>query len=189
MLLTIADVEAASNTTIESENESYYQWYIDAVSAYITEAYPYLVYAAAEDIYCDSGPYGSIRLPGLLTTHSVALLDRYTGNYTTLIVGDYTFDGIDEIYNLLPHQTYKLNVTYGSATTPDSVKYIATQLVLAGTGLDPDAIGGVREVSVGNVKETYGITGAPGGTPMVSLSSIQADVLASYRPKRTTWRV
>lgn len=188
-LLTIADLETAANQTIAAEDEPYYQWYIDAVSAYILEQYPYLNYGEDVEVVADSGSAGLIQIPNLVSITSVERFSRYDDTYTTLNRAEYSFDGIDTIYDLRRFTTYRLTVSYGSSVVPDAVAAIATQLVLAGSGLDPDAIGGLTEISVGNVREKYGVTTNGLGEPVVSMSSLQSGVLKNYRPQNVTWRV
>lgn len=187
-LLEIEDLEVASNQEIAVEDHAYYQWYIDAVTAYLEENYPNIIYSAEEDIYCDSGPAGLIELPGLIEFSDVELLDRATDTYYPIPRAYYSFDGVDKIYNLCTHATYKITVTYGFEDPPASVVAAATQLVLAGSGLDPNAVGGLTEYQVGNITEKYGVMVGVDGEPVVTLSTLQTRALARYKSTNTTWR-
>jgi hypothetical protein len=188
-LATIADVEAAYGSDLTTEEEPKIQWYLDAASNYI-ERFVGRKFTLHEDqvLICPTDSRGIIEIPDLVSVSTVEELDIWLGTYGALGSYGYAFDGIDKIFGLYPRETYRVTCTYGFAEVPDDVKEIVVNLVLVGTGLDPNAQGGLKSYRVGDVEEFYGITTMETGLPLVTLSSLMTETLYSYHSGTTTYR-
>lgn len=186
-IIEISDVESAYGQAIDSEDEATVQYYIDIVTAYL-EDYTGLSFSEVIDdpVVCRSDRDGVIEFNELISVSSVEELDLWAvpQAYSTSPSDSYTFDGLSTIYGLHPYSTYRLTVSYGYVVAPDSIKGIAADLVLAGSGLDPSAAQGLVKKRVGDREEQYGISGAGNS---VSLTSIQSAVLDKYRG--TAWTI
>lgn len=189
-LITIADLELASGEAIAVDDEPRYQWYIDVVSSYITTATDQ-AFEAQEDVelICQADSHGIIQFPSLNSVTAVEELDPWSQTYSTWTSGSYAFNGIDSVYGLTPYVTYKLTVSYGYDTVPDDIAGVVTQLVMAGSGLDANASGGLSKYRIGDVEEVYGVTRDASGNPVVTLASLQYDVLESYSSRTWTMRL
>lgn len=189
-LLTISDLEVASGTDIPTLEEPRYQFYINAVTSYI-ETYLDQTFTAVsnEDLICQADSRGCITFSSLTSVSAVQERDNWLGTYTAYTSGNYGFDGVGTIYGLVPYTTYKVTVSYGWSTVPADIKAVATQLVMAGSGLEPSAAGGLSRYRVGDVEETYGVTDSGSGSPVVTLTSLQSAVLNSYSARTRTIRL
>lgn len=189
-LITIADLELASGQDIAVEDEPRCQWFIDAVSAYI-ETYTDESFVSVEDVelMCQADSYGVIQFPSLNGVSKVEEYEPWTQTYTEWTTGTYAFNGIDSVYGLTPYITYRLTVSYGYDEVPVDVAAVATQLVLAGSGLDPNATGGLSKYRVGDVEESYGVVTDASGHPVVTLASMQTRVLDAYNQYTRTLRL
>lgn len=189
-LVTIAEIEAALGSDIETADEPRVQWYIDVVSEFV-ETYTDQSFTAVtgETQICESDRRGCIEFPSLNAVTKVEFRDPWLGTYTETTSGNYAFDGINTIYALDPYATYRVTVSYGWTTVPTDIKGVIVQLVLAGTGLAPGSSGGLAAYRVGDVEETYGVTAAENGGPIVTMASLQRDVLDAYRLTTRTWRM
>lgn len=188
-LATIADVEAAYGSDLTTEEEPKIQWYLDAASSYV-ERFVGRKFTLHEEqvLYCVTDSRGIIEISDLVSIDEVALLDPWTGTYGALWTEGYAFDGIDKIFGLCPRETYRVTCSYGYAEVPEDIKDIIVNLVLVGTGLDPNAQGGLKSYRVGDVEEFYGITTMETGVPLVTLSSLMTETLYSYHSGTTTYR-
>lgn len=175
--MTIDDVSDYLGESVPAEDEDRVQTYIDIVSEFI-ETYTGRAFSLQEDVehVARANSWGVIEFPELTSVSNVELLDGYTGDWYTTNGYGYSFDGINSIYGLEPYSTYRVTVTYGSDTVPDVIKHIATLLVVAGTGYDVGAVGGLKKVKTGNVEDTYGVS----ESGAVTLSDMMLTVLSDY---------
>lgn len=190
-LISISDLEQATGEIIDDADIPRFQWYIDAVSSYIED----LTGQQFEEVIdctlvCQSDSYGIIEFPSLNSVTTVEYRDPWLGTYTEVLLGNYAFDGIGSVFNLCAYSTYRLKVSYGSSEVPESIEKIATQLVLAGTGLDPSAAAGLKTLKVGDVEEQYGVITDGSGRPIVTLTSLQSGALQAWSVSGSaTWRL
>lgn len=186
-LIEISDVQAAYGQTIDADDEATIQYYIDIVTADL-EDYTGLSFSLVVDdpVICRADRHGIVEFNESVSVSLVEELDPFLHTYSEWPNSTYSFDGIDTVYNLCAYGTYRITVSYGYAVPPDSIKGIAADLVLAGSGLDPSAAQGLVKKRVGDREEQYGVSGAT-GAPSISLTSIQAKVLEKYRG--TAWTV
>lgn len=189
-LITITDIEAALGVDVSSDEEPRIQWYIDAVSSFIVDytSQDFLPHVA-EALVCQADGGGVIEFQDLTSVSKVELYDQWQKLYSEVVAGDYRFDGISKILFLAPGETYRVTATYGFTVVPPSIKAIATQLVLAGTGLDRMAAGGLKSFRIGDEEVVYGVTLSDTGSPQVTLSGLQRNSLDSYSPGSHTWRL
>lgn len=190
-IISIGDVEIASGVDIDAEDYPRYQFFIDAVSDYI-ETYTGQSFSERieEVLICQTDKYGIIQFGDLTAVSLVESYDPYSGVYTAITLGDYGFDGIDCIFGLCGRATYRCTVTYGWVEPPDDIAALVTQLVLAGTGLDPAATAGnLKSIRTGDVEDVYGVSMNSTGGVDVSLSKLQASTLRAYTLGTTTWRI
>lgn len=173
-IISISDLEVATNTDIDEADIPFYQQYIDTVSAYI-EAYTGHTFSFVEDetFVCRADSYGIIEFVDLFEVTTVEELDRYAQSFATT---SYYFDGISSIYGLCSYGTYRVTVSYGSDDTPEDIAGLVTDLVAAGSGLSPSATAGLDKYRVGDVEESYGVS--PEG--VVTITSLQKTVLDRY---------
>lgn len=190
MLITIADLEAATGLTISSEDEAMYQWYIDAVSGYIID-YTDEDFAVHtnEVLVCQADGWGIIEFPQLDSVSKVEHYDQWQGLYEEITFGNYRFDGISKVLYLLPHETYKITCSYGYTSVPASIKSLATQLVMAGSGLDRSAVGGIKNYRIGDKEIQYGVTANEAGGPIITLAAFQRRTLDKYGFQTRTLRL
>lgn len=185
-LTSIGEIETASGETIASDDEARVQWYIDAVSAFI-ESYTGLEFNLHEDvtIRARADGKGMIEIANLIEITTVQERDAWTGVYGSLPYHygstGYAFDGIDTIYGLCPYESYQIVCSFGFEEVPADIAGVATQLVMAGAGIDNTAINGLKSYRVGDVEETYGVSQNETGFPVVSLSTLMSAVLNKYR--------
>lgn len=173
-IISIADLEVAANTTISSADEPYYQNFIDTVSAYVETYTGHTFSEVVDEVHtCRADSYGIIEFVELTEVTVVEELDRWA---TSFAPASYFFDGINSIYGLCPYGTYRVTVSYGSEDVPDDLAGVVTDLVLAGSGLAPSATGGLDKYRVGDVEESYGVS----GSGVVTIASFQRAVLDRY---------
>lgn len=189
-LITIEDLEAASGQDISTEDEARYQWYIDVVSEYVM-VYTGQDFAFHEDeeLICQADGRGIIEIFGLTEVSEVEEWDSWTHTYTSLIKGDYRFDGMSKILYLVPRETYRITVSHGYSEIPTGIKGIVTDLVLAGTGLDSAANGGLKSYRIGDKEEVYGVSTYEAGGPIISISSLMRKTLDAYAGGSYSWRL
>lgn len=173
-LITIDDVNEAVGEDVPEDDEERVEWYIEVVSDFL-EQYTGRTFSEQSDVTMTTraNSWGIIEFPELTSISTVEMID---GNYGGFLPVTYRFDGIGSIYDLVPYGVYRVTVTYGSDTVPDAIRRIATLLVMAGTGYDPSAIGGLTKIKTGNVEDTYGV--AQSGA--VTLSGLMEGVLQDY---------
>lgn len=189
-IVSVADLEEASGQQVDPGDVSRYQWYIDLVTTFI-ETYTEQSFAPVVDevLTCQSDRNGCITFGSLNSVSAVEELDPWSGTYTDWTSGGYGFDGISSIYGLTPLHTYRVTVSYGWDVPPAAIKGVATQLVMAATGIDPGASGGLSRYRVGDVEEVYGVGSDSSGYPVVTLTGLQRTVLDKYAVRARTWRL
>lgn len=190
-LTDLTTLEQALGRQIQEDETSTANYYIRQVSAYITN-YTGLVFDTDED--------GS---PGELRT------DRYKSDYYGIIElhggpvgsvsevkmwanqGDHPtwqWDGLNQVYNLRPHETVDITYSIGYTVIPEDLKMVATEgvkrLFDSPSGQET---GPLTKYRVGDVEETYRAVdvGSLGGL----FNDLEKMILDSYRVTMTTWRL
>lgn len=187
-MITIGDLEVATNSTIDEEDYPYYQNMIDVVTAYIeTETGQSFTEVTEEVQLCQTTRLGSINWPSITGVSKVEQLDPYSDTFTDLPVGSYGFNRIDRVYGLDPYTTYRVTVSYGWDVVPTDIAGVAAALVAAGTGLVPGSAAGLASYRVGDVEERYGVTDDGSGRVSVTLTGLQSAVLSAYSTYNRTW--
>lgn len=199
-IIDIGYIETLVGYSLNLETEARVQRYINIVSSYI-RSYTGRSYGVVEDdvIKAVADGKGIIEIPDLESVSLVELRDAYRGEYTDITDGipyafnsgqygqfDYYgfgFDGISMIYGLYPRSSYRVTCTHG-VPAPEDIRGIVADLVLAGTGLDTSARGGLASKRVGDVEEFYGVT--PAGS--VTLTSLMTKILDQAHIGNTTYR-
>lgn len=193
-LVNVAYLEALLGYDISTDDEPKIQAYIEMVSSFI-EDYTGRSFSTHEDVavVAVADGRGMIEIADLQSITSVEQLDQWTNTYGGLsnFYGNsgYAFDGIEVIYGLCPHVTYRVTATYGFAAVPEDIKNIVALLVLAATGLDVTAVNGLKSYRVGDVEESYGVSTNETGEPQVTLSSLMTHALNGYATGTTTYRL
>lgn len=176
-IIEIEEVETALGESIPESDVPRVQWYIDTVSAYVENVTGRAFSEQTDAVHtARANSWGCIEFPELTSVTLVELLDGYLLTWYDATPYGYRFDGIDTIYNLVPHATYRLTVTYGPADPPDDIIGVVTQLVMAGTGYDISAVGGLTKTRTGDVEDVYGVD----SSGRVTLSELMQQVLDSY---------
>lgn len=93
---------------------------------------------------------------------------------------DYTWDGLQSLYELATNQPIIVTYEHGSATIPADVVAVVAGMVARTLSISADAAAGVTQQSVGPFSQSYA-TWAVGG--QVMLSPAEAMVADSYREK------
>jgi hypothetical protein len=202
-IIDISYIETLVGYSLTSEEEVKTQRYINIVSSYIESktGRRFSVQDGAVVKAITDGK-GIIEIPDLTAVDLIEYRDAYTGTYTDVTSGipyafnsgqypmgygnpyDFGFDGISMIYGLIPRSSYRITCTYG-VEPPEDIQGIVADLVLAGTGLDTSARGGLASKRVGDVEEFYGVT--PSGN--VTLTSLMTEILNQYDTGNTTYRL
>lgn len=206
-LADISDIEDLLGSSISGAQEDKVQAYLDLVSDFIIK-YVGTDFALHTDavLKVRADGKGIIEIDNLDSVSLVEQRDGFTGLYsdvTSVIyyaynsglygcdynyVG-YGFDGISQIYGLMPRRSYRVTCTYGWTSVPSDIKDVVSLLVLAGAGLDYEAINGLKSYRVGDVEEAYGISANENGRPVVTLNTLMSAVLDNYRTTAVTYRI
>lgn len=204
-LIDIAYLEAVHGEDISTEDEPQAQKYIDIVSAWIVNDTGVL-FSPHEDVVvkATADAKGIIEIEDLQEISLIEIRDGRAGTWIDVnsplyfafnaglygfgYLGGYGFDGISQIYGLCPHATYRITCTHGMEEAPEEIKGIVALLVLAGTGLNAEAINGLMTYRVGDVEESYGVIGGA-NDPTITLSRLMVSTLNNYSTGNTTYRV
>lgn len=172
-LATIADVEARLGRELTTAEESKATaWLTDASALFIQRSIQ--KFEEGESTVRLFPRAGVARLVQRPVTDVVSVTD-INGNAV-----DYTWDGLQSLYELATNQPIIVNYEHGSATIPADVVAVVAGMVARTLSISADAVAGVTQQSVGPFSQSYA-TWAVGG--QVMLSPAEAMVADSYREK------
>jgi len=172
-LATIADVEARLGRELTTAEES-------KATAFLTDASALFIQRSIQKFEEGESTVrlfpraGVARLVQRPVTDVVSVTD-INGNAV-----DYTWDGLQSLYELATNQPIIVNYEHGSATIPADVVAVVAGMVARTLSISADAVAGVTQQSVGPFSQSYA-TWAVGG--QVMLSPAEAMVADSYREK------
>lgn len=179
-LLTIGDItDAIGRGPVDSAESDKWQFYIDAISAYINGYVEVSFEEIADDVVrYEADYYGLINLGGDPVSTVTAVNDFLSQSGVS-----YYWNGLDEILGLCPNQVVDVTYTHGYATVPDDIKFVATQAVIG--VLDLGATGSITSFTVGDVTEVYSDPSKEGTTVV----ELQKSVLDRYSNIYGSWRL
>lgn len=178
-LLEISDIETAiGRSATDPTEEAKWQFYIDAVSAYING----YVDVSFEELTGDviryqADYYGLIDLGGgpISTVNSVK-------EWRSQLETEWDWDGVGQIFNLCPNQTVDVDYDHGYTAVPDDVKFMATVVVIGTLQLGISGI--ITSYTVGDVTEVYADTTGDNAS-----ATLESSVLNRYKNTNTTLRL
>lgn len=178
-LLDLDDIETAiGRPPASAEEEAQWQFYIDAISAFINSYVSVSFEELAGDVVrYEADYYGVIDLGG----DPVSAVNSVVGWQSQEGVS-YYWNGLDELRGLCPNEVVDVDYDHGYAVVPDDIKFLATQAVLG--ILDLGATGAIKSFTVGDVTEVYSDSGGEGIS--VTLSGA---VLSNYSDTVGAWRL
>lgn len=178
-LLTVDDIEdAVGYPPATPEIEAQWQFYIDAVSAFINGYVDVSFEELADDVVRFRADYYGIISFGPDPVSVVTSVKAYLTGLETV----WSFDGMSEIQYLNANEVVDVTYSHGYSAVPDEVKFAAAQAVLGALNLGVP--GNLTSFTVGDVSESYSTP--EGSTAIITLSST---VLNKYTSGQTSWRL
>lgn len=172
-LATIADVEARLGRTLTTAERT-------KATAWLTDASALFIQRSIQKFEEGESTVRIFPRAGV-----ARLLQRPVTDVTSVtningFAVDYTWDGLQSLYELATNQPIIVTYEHGSATIPADVVAVVAGMVARTLSISADAASGVTQQSVGPFSQSYA-TWAVGG--QVMLSPAEAMVADSYREK------
>lgn len=179
-LLDLEDIETAIGRPAASADEAaQWQFYIDAVSAYINGYVSVSFEELTGDVVrYEADYYGVIDLGG----DPVSAVNSVVGWQSQEAVS-YYWNGLGEIRGLCPNEVVDVDYDHGYSSVPADIAAVATEAVLGGLGLG--ATGNITSFTVGDVTEVYADPLNSG----VTVITLQKSVLDRYSDTIGSWRL
>jgi len=186
-LATVADVEVALGVAAGSltpTKAAQVQYFIDTISAYVLEETGVNFDQTTDTVRMQADSFGELRMTNYEPVIAVNTITDYrTGEALSAAAGTgpqiYYYDGINTVYGLYPRQVVDLNLTYGYASVPASIKGV---VVDASRRAYEAPKANLRERQVADVLEAYGPQDGS-----VYLSDHEKDILAGWSDTETSW--
>jgi len=180
-LITLEELGVALNRPIAAEEEPYYQYLIDSVTAYISsETGVAFSLHTAETVRYRADGRGIVEPIGPVV--SVSAIDPIRDLWFPWDCTP-TYDGLSEIYGLNPYDVVDVTYTYGYALgeAPEDIKNVAIEAVVGVIESD-DHLGDLSEKTVGDITYKYRFSD-------LNFSSFSLATLNAYRGVAKTWRL
>ena len=183
-MFTLEDLEVALNRPILPAEEGYYQYLVDAVTAYIeSETGVAFSIHTNEVVRYRADGRGIIELFGpVVEVSEIAPVetDPYGSGWYYLPV----FDGLAEVYGLCPYGVVDITYTYGYGPTevPADIKHAAIEAVVGRIEAD-NQTGDLEEKTVGDITYRF----RPFGE--LDFSTFGSSALDAYRGVARSWRL
>ena len=172
-LATIADVEARLGRELTTAEES-------KATAWLTDASALFIQRSIQKFEEGESTVRLFPRAGVARLLQRPVIDVTSVTDINGNAVDYTWDGLQSLYELATNQPIIVTYEHGSATIPADVVAVVAGMVARTLSISPDAASGVTQQSVGPFSQSYA-TWAVGG--QVMLSPAEAMVADSYREK------